>query len=118
MKSYVLLIELENEKRIGIGKLGNIKFKKGFYVYVGSAKKNLIQRVERHYSKEKKLHWHIDYLLESSKIIESYLSSKAECEIAGELSEDFSGINISAQAIADVTATSFIPVIWRISETD
>jgi len=92
MKSYVLLIELENEKRIGIGKLGNIKFKKGFYVYAGSAEKNLTQRVERHYSREKKLHWHIDYLLESSEIIESYLSSMDECEIARELSEDFSGI--------------------------
>jgi Uri superfamily endonuclease len=89
-KENDLLIELESEKKIEIGKLENTNFKKGFYAYVGSTEKNLIQRVEGHYSREKK--WHIDYLLESSEIIESYLSSKAECEIAGELSENFSAI--------------------------
>jgi hypothetical protein len=72
-------------KKKGIGKLGCINFKQGFYAYAGSAKKNLTYRVERHYSREK--NWHIDYLLESSEIIESYLSSMDECEIARESSK-------------------------------
>lgn len=45
-------------------------FPRGFYVYVGSAQKNLCQRIERHRRKEKKKRWHIDYLLEFAKIIE------------------------------------------------
>jgi Uri superfamily endonuclease len=92
MKSYVLLIGLEKEEKIEVGKRGAIHFKEGFYAYVGSAKKNLIQRIERHYSIEKKFHWHIDYLLKFSEIVETYLSSMDECEIAGELSKNFSSI--------------------------
>jgi len=35
--SYILLIKLDEDKDIQIGKLGNISFKKGYYAYVGSA---------------------------------------------------------------------------------
>ena len=34
----------------------------GYYFYVGSAQKNLFHRIKRHVEKEKKIHWHIDYL--------------------------------------------------------
>ncbi|CUH96790.1 hypothetical protein P22_2901 [Propionispora sp. 2/2-37] len=37
-------------------------FKKGYYLYVGSAKSNLSKRLERHQRKRKRFHWHIDYL--------------------------------------------------------
>ena len=37
-------------------------FPKGYYVYTGSAKKNLDQRLARHRRLQKKMHWHIDYL--------------------------------------------------------
>ena len=43
---------------------------RGFYIYVGSAQKNLKQRVARHLRKEKKKHWHIDYFLEFADIID------------------------------------------------
>ncbi|MEM5794121.1 MAG: GIY-YIG nuclease family protein [Candidatus Aenigmatarchaeota archaeon] len=69
--AYLLFIKLEKDERIKVGKLGSFNFKKGFYVYSGSALKNLEARVERHKRKKKKKFWHIDYLLasKSAKIV-------------------------------------------------
>ncbi len=66
--SYILLIELASNKDILTGKLGYISFPKAFYAYVGSAMNGLEARVARHLRREKKLHWHIDYLLSQSEI--------------------------------------------------
>ena len=41
---------------------GDQVLQEGYYYYVGSAQKNLTQRIERHLKKYKKQHWHIDYL--------------------------------------------------------
>ncbi|MFP4052091.1 MAG: GIY-YIG nuclease family protein, partial [Thermoplasmata archaeon] len=60
---YTLVIELKEDKVIEVGAIGNIDFDKGYYVYVGSAQNGLEARIERHLSDEKKIHWHIDYLL-------------------------------------------------------
>lgn len=46
-----------------IGRLGVFDFPAGSYVYTGSALRNFEARVRRHCSMDKKLHWHIDYLL-------------------------------------------------------
>ncbi len=48
--------------------MGNIEFKEGYYVYVGSALSGLKQRLKRHLSKDKNRRWHIDYLLEHAAI--------------------------------------------------
>ena len=83
--SYILLIDLVKDKEIKIGKLGNIFFKKGTYVYVGSALNNLEKRIQRYHSSEKKLHWHIDYFLKYAKIVDVYYkesNKKEECKIA------------------------------------
>jgi len=83
--SYILLIELENDKNIQVGKLGYIFFKKRFYVYVGSALNGLEQRINRHLRKNKKIRWHIDYLLQHGKIIDIFYKEndkKEECKIA------------------------------------
>ena len=62
--NYNLLIKLEKNVTIDIGKLGKFTFPQGYYIYTGSAKKNLSSRIERHKRKNnKKLKWHIDYLL-------------------------------------------------------
>lgn len=65
---YCLIIRLNNDKRIQIGRLGSIYFKKGCYCYIGSALNNLEKRIERHKRKSKKLKWHIDYFLNYGKI--------------------------------------------------
>ena len=60
--SYILICHLPHNERIEIGKLGTLPFRRGYYLYVGSAKKNLSKRMERHLRKRKTFHWHIDYL--------------------------------------------------------
>ena len=60
--SYMLILYLSQERRIETGGLGEVFFRKGYYIYIGSAKKNLSQRINRHLSKRKSFFWHIDYL--------------------------------------------------------
>jgi Uri superfamily endonuclease len=93
--SYVLLIEIGQEKEIQIGSIGNIYFKKGFYAYIGSALNGLEQRIERHIRKDKRFHWHIDFLLKYGKIVEVYYIEsfdRKECEIADIFYSELAGI--------------------------
>jgi Uri superfamily endonuclease len=85
--SYILFIEVKEDIEIVIGKLGKLIFKKGFYVYVGSALNNLESRINRHLKSDKKIHWHIDYLLKHADIIDVFFkerSKKEECKISNE----------------------------------
>lgn len=61
--TYLLAIALDRDIKTYVGSLGDLYFKKGAYLYVGSAKRGLKARIERHLVKKKKLFWHIDYLL-------------------------------------------------------
>jgi sugar fermentation stimulation protein A len=83
--SYQIIIKVKKDTEIPIGALGIITFIKGYYIYTGSAMKNLYQRVERHKRKRKKLRWHIDHLLnnESVEILDILVypsKAKEECE--------------------------------------
>ena len=83
--SYLLLLTLRKHKRIDIGRLGRIAFRKGHYVYVGSAMRHLAARVARHLRTRKRLHWHIDYLLQAAdRVIPLPIRSslRLECRIA------------------------------------
>lgn len=51
---YCLIIYVKKLSKIKIGKQGEIKFKKGTYVYIGSAMNSLESRLKRHLSNEKK----------------------------------------------------------------
>lgn len=66
---YQLLIKLDSDKIMPVGRLGVFEFPAGYYVYTGSAMNGLDHRVARHLSNVKRFHWHIDYLLEQSSII-------------------------------------------------
>ena len=93
--SYILVIELKENKRIQVGKLGNISFKKGFYVYVGSALNSLEQRISRHLRSNKKMHWHIDHLLQYANVINVFYkesNKREECNIAKKLDKKLSSI--------------------------
>jgi Uri superfamily endonuclease len=84
--TYCLIINNEKNSYLRIGALGNILFKKGYYIYVGSAMNSLIPRLKRHLSSDKKKHWHIDYFLDSEnvtikEIIFTTNENKFECEI-------------------------------------
>jgi Uri superfamily endonuclease len=93
---YVLLLRLRERSEIRIGRLGTIQFDSGEYAYIGSAMAGLKQRVSRHLRREKKLHWHIDYLLEKAlveNIIVCQSIERNECDIAGEVAKIYRVIN-------------------------
>jgi len=60
--AYLLVLEMARGRRIDVGGLGRIPFRKGYYVYAGSSRANLSKRVERHLRLRKRHHWHIDFL--------------------------------------------------------
>lgn len=63
--TYQLRIAVGRELRLRVGRLGLCRFPAGYYVYTGSARRNLEARIARHLRPVKRLHWHIDYLLSS-----------------------------------------------------
>lgn len=90
MQSYQLHIILKDNSKIEIGKLGNFLFPMGKYIYTGSAKKNIDARINRHKSNSpnKKLHWHIDYLLnnKNAEITEVQKFDIEECALNQKIS--------------------------------
>jgi sugar fermentation stimulation protein A len=82
---YLLILTLKRKKNIHIGELGKVSFRKGFYIYVGSAMANLSKRMERHRHLKKLHHWHIDELravAEFHSVLAIRSSTRLECEIA------------------------------------
>lgn len=107
--SYLLLMELKNTETIPVGKLGKIDFKKGFYIYAGSALNGLDQRIQRHLRKQKKMHWHIDYLLNHAKIVNVFYKQsevKEECFIAKTLEKEL--FILSGFGCSDCTCKSHL----------
>ena len=89
-----MIIHSQIKQKIKIGKIGSINFKKGYYVYIGSAMDSLESRIRRHLSDEKKLHWHIDYLLEKSEITDVIYNEnkKVECELSQYIAQKTDGV--------------------------
>lgn len=65
--SYLLLVSLARDVSIRIGTLGESRLASGIYAYVGSAKRGIGPRVDRHRRlarmKNGTPRWHIDYIL-------------------------------------------------------
>jgi sugar fermentation stimulation protein A len=88
--SYLLILNLKRNRKIDVGKLGEVHFRKGFYIYVGSAMANLSKRMERHRRLRKQRHWHIDELraiAEFHSILAIRASDRLECEVAKAMSQ-------------------------------
>jgi sugar fermentation stimulation protein A len=86
--SYIIILRLGRDWKLPIGGLGEVKFRKGYYLYAGSAMKDLSQRIARHRRLIKKKHWHIDHLREHAYFVAAIpirTSGDLECSIAGEL---------------------------------
>ncbi len=79
--TYQLTLRLRSDTALTIGSLGEHFFPAGEYVYTGSARRNMEARIARHLRHEKKLRWHIDYLLNSpeTKIIKVGRFATPEC---------------------------------------
>jgi sugar fermentation stimulation protein A len=82
---YLLILNLKRNRKMDIGKLGNIYFREGFYIYVGSAMAHLSKRMDRHRHLRKQVHWHIDELravTEFHSVLAIRSSERIECEVA------------------------------------
>ena len=109
--TYCLIIHVNSDITIQIGKLGSFDFDKGFYVYVGSALNSLESRLKRHLSDDKKLFWHVDYLLadlnvELVDIVFAVDNGKWECDVASEVG--MNGIGIKGFGCSDCKCTSHL----------
>ena len=93
--TYVLFLYLKKSQRVRVGSLGEIFFKKGYYLYVGSAMNGFYGRIKRYLHGGGKKHWHIDYLLEIAELKGILLipsDERLEEYVARRLSVHFEGI--------------------------
>jgi len=105
--TYALILYLEKDTGIRVGKLGFFDFRKGHYVYVGSAfgPGGLAARIRHHSSVSENPHWHIDYFRKFASLKDVWVcasedrlehtwagrlerSNKAQCIVKGFGSSD------------------------------
>lgn len=65
---YILELFCTKALKIMHPKFRDYEFSQGNYYYIGSAQKNLKNRIARHLKKDKKLHWHIDYFTSENDV--------------------------------------------------
>ncbi|MBE0556971.1 MAG: GIY-YIG nuclease family protein, partial [Proteobacteria bacterium] len=97
--SYIILLHIPRDVTATVGSLGEVDFPAGYYLYVGTARRALTKRLERHLRKRTTAHWHIDYLkryAEKCAAIPIRSSTSLEHELAR-----------TVGAIADGCITSF-----------
>lgn len=78
--TYVVVYACDVNARLQVGRWSEIELQPGYYLYVGSAfgPGGVRARVQRHCRKEKKLHWHIDYLSAQLSPLEAWLCYQDE----------------------------------------
>lgn len=83
IKSYILFINVKKNLGVRIGALGVKFFPKGYYMYIGSGRKYLMDRLKRHLRMTKTKYWHIDYLLSKRdvNISDIFVSEKKENQL-------------------------------------
>ncbi|MCL5268581.1 MAG: GIY-YIG nuclease family protein [Bacteroidetes bacterium] len=81
--TYKIFFTIPSKRSLTVGKLGTFEFPAGDYAYTGSAKKNMKHRLTRHVTKQKRLRWHIDYLLALKDVTVNRIElfSQPECTI-------------------------------------
>lgn len=90
--TYLLLLWLEEDREIIIGRLGTLLFPRGYYLYVGSAggPGGLRARLARHCRRAKHPRWHIDYLRCHANLVEIWAvesDERLECLWAQQLAQ-------------------------------
>lgn len=68
---YTLILKAEKGNRIRVGRRKIVDVVPGYYIYVGSALKNLAYRLNRYIAltrEDRRKHWHIDYILASQSV--------------------------------------------------
>lgn len=89
--TYQIIFDLPAPVQISVGRFGSFAFPAGRYCYTGSARRAFEARIRRHLAKEKRLRWHIDYVLTAPgvRIVEVRRLTQPECAVnrqtAGEI---------------------------------
>jgi Uri superfamily endonuclease len=65
---YCLVLWLPRACHITLTRRGTCRIERGWYVYTGSAKRNLRPRLLRHLRRHKRFHWHIDCLRAAASV--------------------------------------------------
>ncbi len=99
---YVVAVWLPRAESIAVGALGIVRFERGWYAYVGSARRGRSARVARHMRAAKPLRWHADHLFARRPATRAWLVDAsgpgAECALAAALA--------SAAGAAPLASTS------------
>ena len=88
-KLYVVATLVPRRTTLVVGSLGEVTFERGWYAYVGSARRGREARVARHLRADKPLRWHADYLFARfpgrvAWLVDGELS---ECELADAIAQ-------------------------------
>jgi Uri superfamily endonuclease len=78
------VIRLKKSQLVAVGRPGRFLFPAGYCVYTGSGHRGLESRIARHLRRQKKLRWHIDYLLQYGQVLEvkRYGDDQEECGLS------------------------------------
>lgn len=100
MKGTYLLIIKTPEKEVEIGSIGVKNFESDYAVYIGSAfGPGGLKRVLRHFSTDKKIHWHIDYLLKNGELEKALIFPEKDIECS--MPEKLQGIPVQGFGCSD-----------------
>ncbi len=82
--TYALLLSVSSATCLSVGRLGDCHIPRGFYLYIGSAlgPGGISTRLARHGLREKRPHWHIDYLRGAAFLEQAWVMAgdgRAEC---------------------------------------
>jgi Uri superfamily endonuclease len=83
--TYIVILWLPAGRSIAIGRLGTKTLPRGYYAYVGSAKRGLAARLHRHLHGATTRHWHLDYVRPYTRVVAWHAyaaASQPECRLA------------------------------------
>ena len=86
--AYVLIIAIESAFDLTIKTLPSSKISAGFYIYCGNAHGpgGIKARLKRHFSKDKRPHWHVDHLsLRAYHLWAFAIEGQDECQLVDTL---------------------------------
>lgn len=75
--TYLLVLRADAPARVGVGSLGELEVRPGYYLYAGSAlgPGGLRARLSRHIAGQGALRWHIDYLRRAVQPVEAWCAA-------------------------------------------
>ena len=85
--TYRLYIRVPCRVTIDPGRLGRHVLVRGWYVYTGSARRNMAARLRHHLAGNETRRWHIDWLLGAGlgQVMHIRLDAESECTVNGRI---------------------------------